>query len=156
MKDNKLIVIATKDELTLIDKYAPREFKAAPIIITGVGGLNINKSLAFIPKDTKILNIGYAGSIHFPIGEAVRIGKSELYHRIADYESPVFILPEPNDHITCFSTTDFSAPETKVGVQDMELAFIMAMGFENIVSIKVISDHCSYEEYMSCVSKLVK
>lgn len=153
MKNNKLIVVATKDEIALIDKYAPREFKTAPIIITGVGGLNVNKSLAFIPKDTKILNIGYAGSIHFPVGKVLRIGRSEIYHKVADYESPVFILPEPNERITCFSTTDFSAPETKVSVQDMELAFIMAMGFEDVISIKVISDHCSYEEYMTYISK---
>lgn len=153
MKNNTLIVVATKEEIALVDKYAPEEFKGAPIIITGVGGLNVYQALATVRRNTKIFNVGFAGSIHFPVGEARVIGKSALYHQACDYTSPEYTL---SGNTLCLTSTDFIAHRTKVCVQDMELAFIMAMGFEDVTSIKIVSDKHNHEEYNAYTSKMHK
>ena len=57
-----LIVIAEYKELKLVEQLG---YINNPILITGVGGLNVIKALKNIPRDTEILNIGYCGSNYY-------------------------------------------------------------------------------------------
>ena len=41
------------------------------IIVTGVGAINVMHTLRDLPRDAKIINIGYAGSANYAIGSAV-------------------------------------------------------------------------------------
>ena len=53
-----LVVIAEKEELKLVEKLGYNHY---PVLITGVGALNVIETLKDIPRDTVLINIGYAG-----------------------------------------------------------------------------------------------
>lgn len=72
-----MVVVATKEERKLAKKLYPRE----RIFKTGVGALNVIKSLMGVSKKEKIVNVGYCGSNILPIGTKVKVGKCRLYHR---------------------------------------------------------------------------
>jgi hypothetical protein len=94
----------------------------------------------------KILNFGYVGSNNIPIGTEVKIGKCKLYHPNVEYKEPEFEL---NGDVPCYTSNDFVL-ETKIKepvVFDMELAYILALGFEDVESIKIVSDNLSLKEY---------
>lgn len=143
-----LVVIATPNEIDLVKKLGADRF---PIIITGVGGTNVIRALKNIPKDEKIFNIGYVGSNHIDIGTPVVITSCELYHEKVAYSTIPYVLDKPkfdHDKVVCYTSTDF-VTKTKIKepcVFDMELAFICAM-FDNVTSIKVVSDNLSLKEY---------
>ena len=137
-----MIVVATNEEYQL----AQQRFANEEIIKTGVGGLNVIIALKDIDRNTAIINFGYAGSNNIPIGTEVKIGVSKLYHPNVEYEEPIFTL---NGEITCYTSNDFVL-ETKIKepvVFDMELAYILGLGFKNVESIKIISDNLSLKQY---------
>lgn len=137
-----MIVVATDEEY----KLAQNRFKGHRIIKTGVGGINIYLALKNENKGEKLLNFGYAGSNNIPIGTEVKIGKCKLYHPNVEYEEPEFEL---NGNTTCYTSNDFVL-ETEIKepvVFDMELAYILALGFEEVESIKIVSDNLSLKEY---------
>ncbi len=139
-----MIVIATNDEVKLAKEY---NLKDEEIIITGVGGLNVIESLKDLDKNTPILNIGYVGSNILPKGEIVKINKTLLYHPNVEYNEPSYILNDGDT--TCLTSNDFVL-DTNIKepvVFDMELAYIMALGFKNVTSIKIVSDNLNYEDY---------
>ena len=142
---NKLILIATPEELKLVDELG---FKGYPVLITGVGGMNVIKSTTCIAKDTEIINIGYCGSNSLPIGKKVNISLSKTYHETADfYELPTEFFGQ-DDGVVCYTSTDF-VTHTDIKepcVFDMELAFICSL-FENVRAIKKVSDNLSLNEY---------
>lgn len=143
MKKQPIIIVATNEEYEL----AQKRFLKHKIIQTGVGGINVIKSLCDLPKDTPIINFGYAGSNKIKKGTEVKIGKSQLYHPNVTYDEPYFILLEGD--IICYTSNDFVL-ETDIEepcVFDMELAYILALGFTNIKSIKIISDTLNFDEY---------
>lgn len=78
-----VIVIATPNELPLVKKFG---YEENPIIITGVGGVNVIRALKHLPKDTEIINIGYAGSNKLPVGEIVDIGWVSTNHEKAEFK----------------------------------------------------------------------
>ena len=59
-----MIVVATDTEY----KLAKKRFKHHIIIKTGVGGINVVKTLKSLPKWLKITNFGYVGSNNLPKG----------------------------------------------------------------------------------------
>ena len=61
-----IIVIASDDERKLVKELG---YDSYPIVVTGIGGVNVIRALKNIPRDEVIVNIGYAGSNHFQIGE---------------------------------------------------------------------------------------
>lgn len=137
-----LIVLATEKEISLVkDKYP-----GARILITGVGGLNIVEALKDYPRDTPIINIGYVGSNCIKIGTEVNIGHCGLYHPNVTYIEPTYELPGT---ATCFTSNDFvlSTDIKEPVVFDMELAYILALGFTNVISIKTVSDNLNYQDY---------
>lgn len=142
-----LIVIASPSELELAKKEIEKmELTQVDILITGVGALNIMTALRDVEKDRPIFNVGYAGSVDIPIGKRVEVGKCTLYHPQVTYNEPKFYLP---GGVTCYTSADFVTSSKKKGcVFDMELAYILAMGFTNIRGIKYVSDNCNYDEYV--------
>ena len=145
----EVIVIATKEELKLISDPM---FLDVPIIITGVGGTNIIKALKDLPRDTQILNIGYAGSNTLEIGTSVSVGKVHTYHPKAEFSETESYNLTIGTH-TCYTSTDFvtQCDFKEPCVFDMELAFICALGFKQVRSIKIVSDNLNIEEYENTV-----
>ena len=134
-----MIVIAMEEEKK---KFGPDE----EVLVTGVGAINILNALKDVPRDTPIHNIGYAGSNSIPIGSRVRIGKVSLYHPHYSYDEPAFQL---DGDIPCWTSCDFVVETdiTEPCVFDMELAFILALGFTNVTAEKIVSDSLNKEEF---------
>lgn len=139
-----LVVIASQNELPLIKEYG---YEGQPILITGVGGYNVIDALKNIPRNEYIINIGYVGSNNLHIGEDVTIGDVKTYHENVDFKERLY--KNLGGNISCYTSTDFV---TKTSIKepcvfDMELAFIVALGFENIRSLKRVSDNLNVKEY---------
>ena len=142
--EDKLIVVATDEEY----KLAKKRFKGHLITKTGVGGINVVKKLKRLPKWLKITNFGYVGSNTLPIGTEIRVGESRLYHPNVIYNEPEYTLDKEST-IKCFTSNDFVL-ETNIKkpcVFDMELAYICALGFKRVESIKIVSDNLSLKQY---------
>lgn len=146
-----LVVIATKDEINLVKELKYDRF---PILITGVGGMNVINALKDIPKDTEILNIGYAGSNKLDIGTKVRVNSVRTYHPSVDFFECGTNNLTIGDY-KCYTSTDFvtHCDIEEPCVFDMELAFICALGFKRVTSIKVVSDNLSLKQYEKNVVK---
>lgn len=140
----RLVVVATENEKKLI--CAPN------IIVTGVGALNVISALKDVDRLTPIYNFGYAGSNVLPVKTRVNVGSVRLYHPNVEYDEPCYDL---DGDVPCFTSNDFV---TKTDIKepcvfDMELAFILALGFKNVVSVKIVSDNLCLEEYERCLEK---
>lgn len=137
-----MIVVATKEEARL----AMQKFPKAEILCTGVGGLNVIESLVDYDRDVEIINFGYAGSNIIPINAIVSVGKCKLYHPNVEYEEKEYLL---DGDYPCYTAGDFVL-ETDIKepcLFDMELAYILAMGFSNVRSYKIVSDALNLDEY---------
>lgn len=144
----KLIVVATDEEY----KLAKKRFKHRIIIKTGVGGINVVRKLKRLPKWLKITNFGYVGSNVLPIGTEIRVGESRLYHPNVIYNEQEYTLDKEST-IKCFTSNDFVL-ETNIKkpcVFDMELAYICALGFKRVESIKIVSDNLSLKQYEEAI-----
>jgi len=160
----KIIVMAEEGELSLLDKAKEQlglDLRDAQLIYTGVGAINIIRSLAGLDRDAEVYNIGYAGSANFEIGTWVEVTEVRLNH-------PNVTYPEPELHLSlitnqkskiknqkskiiksvCYTNTDFVlASDYKDCVFDMELAFIASLGFKQLHSLKYVSDNLSLHTY---------
>lgn len=158
-----MIVVATNEEYEFVKKFFPEK----EIIKTGVGALNVIHTLKDLPRDTPILNYGLAGSNIIPKGTVCAIAKSKLYHPVAEFDDLEFDLDCCTDNdiatlslpidrcVTCYTSNDFV---TQTDMQepiafDMELAYILALGFTHVKSIKKISDALNLEEYTQTASE---
>lgn len=146
-----VVVIATKDELHLVKEL---KFDHLPILITGVGGMNVINALKDIPRDTEILNIGYAGSNKLDIGTIVKVNRVNTFHPSVDFYECNTNNLTIGDY-TCYTSTDFvtHCDIEEPCVFDMELAFICALGFKIVRSIKKVSDNLSLKQYEKNVVK---
>ena len=152
-----MIVVATPVEVELVEKVlGERAYEYYPIVVAGVGGANMYESLRNIPRDTHILNIGYAGSVNSKIGTLGIVTDCKVYHPNVTYHEPIYnlgMLPvgdKEYEIVTCLTSNDFVLEADKNlehCVFDMELAYICAMGFKSVSSIKVISDNLSLHQY---------
>ena len=149
-----MILIAEEGERQLAEKYFPGQ----EIRITGVGALNLLKNLRDLPLSTPIINIGYVGSANYAIGSLVEIGEVRLCHPHVSYPEPTYrCLPGLADeygievahtNVPIFTNVDFVLESKEHDcVFDMELAFILGMGFTNVRSIKIVSDNLSLREH---------
>lgn len=144
-----IVVVATDEEY----KLAKKRFKGQKIIKTGVGGINVIETLKHFPKWLKITNFGYVGSNVIPIGTEVKINFCSLHHPNCDFVSPSYTLNK-DGNIRCYTSNDFVLETDVINpcVFDMELAYICALGFKNVESIKIVSDNLSLKEYESEVN----
>lgn len=153
----KIIVMAEEGELSLLDKAKEElglDLRDAQLIYTGVGAINIIRSLAGLDRDAEVYNIGYAGSANFEIGTWVEVTEVRLNHPNVTYPEPELHLSQITNHqspITksvCYTNTDFVlASDYKDCVFDMELAFIASLGFKQLHSLKYVSDNLSLHTY---------
>ena len=151
-----LIVMAGREEMKILESL-PSFFNSQPILITGVGAINIIRLLSSLPKDTHLINIGYAGAKNIKIGTLVEVTEVKLNHPAIQYPEPELPLMPVQSvleksslsllKVPCYSSTDFvSHSEYDHCVFDMELAYIAALGFPT-TSIKMVSDNLSHEQY---------
>ena len=170
--DNHFIVIAEAGdfigEQKLIAQHLNGEMKGGQwymadgsvwdIIVTGVGAINVMKTLRDLPRNAQIINIGYAGSANYEIGSVVCVREARLNHPCVTYPEPQLLLrPVPSEWLkepsnclesVCYSNTDFVLQsDYKDCAFDMELAYIAALGFEHLVSLKIVSDNLSLHDY---------
>ena len=168
---NHYIVIAEEGDLIgekkLLSQYIAGEWKGNQwltpdgeewqVIITGVGAVNVIRALQDLPRESVVLNIGYAGSSNFEIGSAVMVEEVRLNHPNCSYPEPVMklnILPKEyrrqveGKTSICYSGADFVlASDYKDCAFDMELAYIAAMGFKTCYALKIVSDNLSLHDY---------
>ena len=145
-----LVVIAEKEEMALVEELG---YSNNPILITGVGAVNVIDALKDLPKDTEILNIGYCGSNEFDLGMRLQICAVGTHHDIANFHEKlkplqVNVLVDYDDTAICYTSSDFVTKTNKNEpcVFDMELAIIRAI-FPNTRAIKVVSDKLSHQQY---------
>lgn len=137
----KYIVIAEEGERQLAEEMFP----GIEVWVTGVGALNIMKSLMNVPRDSELINIGYAGAPNIPVGTQVEVSTVRLLHPNVTYPEPEFNLP---GNVPCYTSTDFVLTSNyRDCVFDMELAFICGMGFKSVRSIKIVSDNLDLDAY---------
>lgn len=150
----RTILIAEDGERKLVEEYLPGETN---ILVTGVGALNVMRALRDLPRDTELINIGYAGSANYAIGTVVEVTEVRLHHPNVTYTEPTMLLTPVDDlffralnptQAVCYSNTDFvlSSPH-KDCVFDMELAYICGLGFTHVSAIKYVSDNLSLHAY---------
>ena len=160
----KIIVMAEEGELSLLDKAKEQlglDLRDAQLIYTGVGAINIIRTLAGLDRDAEVYNIGYAGSANFEIGTWVEVTEVRLNHPNVTYpepelqlspitnnQSPITNHQSPIIRSVCYTNTDFVlASDYKDCVFDMELAFIASLGFKQLHSLKYVSDNLSLHTY---------
>jgi hypothetical protein len=159
----KIIVMAEEGEFALLEKARQElglDLRDATVLYTGVGAINIIQSLKDLDRETELYNIGYAGSANFDLGTWVEVTEVRLHHPNVTYPEPELLLsqtignnlkpsnPQTLKQAACYTNTDFvlSSPY-KDCVFDMELAFIAALGFKHLHSIKYVSDNLSLHAY---------
>jgi len=157
----KFIVMAEEGERVLLEKAREQlglDLTDAELIFTGVGGINIIRSLQSLDRDAEIINIGYAGSANFDIGTWVQVTEVRLNHPNVTYPEPELHLsndlqqpPTTSNNLiraVCYSNCDFVLQSDYSDcVFDMELAFIAALGFKKLSSFKYVSDNLSLHTY---------
>jgi len=152
----KFIIMAEEGERVLLDKVRDTlglDLNDTELIFTGVGAINIIRSLQHLDRDSEIYNVGYAGSANFDLGTWVEVTEVRLNHPNVTYSEPVLKLSTLIPRISakqavCYSNCDFVlASEYKDCVFDMELAFIAALGFKKVHSLKYVSDNLSLHAY---------
>lgn len=138
----RVAVIAMEEERGLVDG-------AASVVVTGIGAVNVMAALDGLDRSTPLLNVGYAGSRTVPVGERVRVGKVALHHPNADYDERTFDL---GGDVSCYTSSDFVVESAckEPCVYDMELAYILAMGFTDVIAEKVVSDKLCAKEFEDC------
>lgn len=153
----KYIFMAEEGEHVLLDQVREQlglDLSGATLVYTGVGAINIIRSLQDLDREAEVYNIGYAGSANFDLGSWVEVTEVRLNHPNVTYPEPELKL-EPiglsNQQVkqaVCYSNCDFVlASDYKDCVFDMELAFIAALGFKHLHSFKYVSDNLSLHAY---------
>ena len=148
------ICIAEEGERDLITKYLPN--CTWPVIVTGVGAINVIQALSEVPREASLLNIGFAGSANFDIGTVVEVTEVRLNHPNVTYPEPKLMLTPFDDGLwpiaqqkaVCYTNCDFvMQSDYKDCVFDMELAFIASLGFASVSALKIVSDNLSLHDY---------
>lgn len=153
----KYIFMAEEGEHVLLDQVREQlglDLSDATLVYTGVGAINIIRSLQDLDREAEVYNIGYAGSANFDLGSWVEVSEVRLNHPNVTYPEPELKLePIGLSHqqvkqAVCYSNCDFVlASDYKDCVFDMELAFIAALGFKHLHSLKHVSDNLSLHAY---------
>ena len=151
----KYIVMAEEGEQVLLEKVRQElglDLHDAELIYTGVGAINIIRSLQQLDREAELYNIGYSGSANFDLGTWVDVTEVRLNHPNVTYPEPELKLGcltlKGAKQAICYSNCDFVlASDYKDCVFDMELAFIAALGFKHLHSLKYVSDNLSLHAY---------
>lgn len=151
----KYVVMAEEGERSLLDKACVQtglDLSDAQVIFTGVGAINVIRALQHLDRESEVYNIGYAGSANFDIGTWVEVTEVRLNHPNVTYPEPELKVEglklKGTKQAVCYSNCDFVlASDYKDCVFDMELAYIAALGFKHLHSLKYVSDNLSLHAY---------
>lgn len=133
------------------------------IIKTGIGLCNVINTLALklatgqMQLTDRIINVGYAGSNKYEVGDIVAVSETKRLCPSATVPENTYrliyypLLPAIANFDYCLTADDFcNEIINEIPAVDMELYYIKAMGFENVTSFKIISDnlnYCGYEKF---------
>lgn len=145
------LIVATKEECEMMKEHFP-EYSC---IYTKIGASNIIRTCYDIPRDTQMINIGYAGSNSLPIGTVCKVKrtfrlKDEAF-KFEDYRHGFQLSEEGFD---CYTSNSF-VTHTDIKepcLFDMELNYIAAFPFKLLGSIKIVSDslcETAYNDYVN-------
>ncbi|MCQ2073929.1 MAG: hypothetical protein MJY77_01920 [Bacteroidaceae bacterium] len=149
-EESRLVIIAPDEtEYWKCCEYFPD----IECICTGIGAGNIIRACSGLPKGTRIINIGYAGSNNLDIGDVRLVSDSYRYMEgqvvFTDYANPYHLS---DDGIPCYTGNSFvtESDMTEPVLFDMELNYIAAFtpGLELVGSIKIVSNNLCMEEYL--------
>lgn len=146
--ERPIILIAEEGERQLIENHL--SLNDCPVLVTGVGALNVIRALRDIPRDTLLLNIGYCGSSNFPIGSLVEVTESRLNHPNVTYSEPELRLqPCPPEWLrVCADDRDTACERDAVGDRDNKAAssedLLHAVCYSN-------TDFVLQSDYRDCV-----
>lgn len=151
----KYVIMAEEGERSLLDKACVQtglDLGDAQVIFTGVGAINVIRSLQHLDREAEVYNVGYAGSANFDIGTWVEVTEVRLNHPNVTYAEPELKVEDlklkGTKQAVCYSNCDFVlASDYKDCVFDMELAYIAALGFKHLHSLKYVSDNLSLHAY---------
>ena len=144
-----IYVVASQEEK---ERFVPIELWKR-CVVTGVGYANVFRALNNIPRNTKVINFGYAGSNRLRIGSMCSISESRNYHPNCEFQNdPVYNTEEIegfSESFPCYTSGDFVTESNvkETVVFDMELYAIFAMGFRHVSAAKFITDNLSADEY---------
>ena len=145
--------MAEEGEHVLLEKACEQlglDLSDATLIYTGVGAINVIRSLQHLDREAELYNIGYAGSANFDLGTWVEVTEVRLNHPAVSYKEPELPLQVTGYGLqaVCYSNCDFVlASDYKDCVFDMELAYMAALGFKKLHSLKYVSDNLSLHAY---------
>ena len=151
--EKKYIIMAEEGEYGLLEQVKEKlglDLSDAELIYTGVGAINIIRTLQSLDREAELYNIGYAGSANFDLGTWVEVTEVRLNHPAVSYKEPELRLQVTGYGLqaVCYTNCDFVlASDYKDCVFDMELAFIAALGFKNLHALKYVSDNLSLHAY---------
>lgn len=146
----KIILVAMEKEAQYID--CPN----AKVIVTGIGMNNVIKTLSraliygkISERDT-VINVGYAGSSCFNVGDIVAVHNVKRLKPSTTVEEDTYSLILKLDSVNrvapCYTADDFVEGDKAIPLVDMELYYIRAF-FKNLISFKIVSDNLNAMEY---------
>ena len=145
-----VILVAEEAEYSKCREVFP-EFEC---IKTGVGAGNIIKACCNLPKGTRIINIGYAGSNNVEIGTVSLVSDSFRYtdgnYKFDDHANPLHLSDEG---LPCYTGNSFftESDRTEPTLYDMELNYIASFSphLELVASVKIVSDNLSVDAFLN-------
>ena len=131
-------------------------FPGIECIKTGVGAGNVVKACCNLPKGTRIINIGYAGSNNIEIGTVCLVSDSFRYtdgnYKFDDHANPLHLSDEG---LPCYTGNSFftESDRTEPTLYDMELNYIASFSphLELVAAVKIVSDNLSVDEFLNNV-----
>ena len=129
-------------------------FPEIECIRTGVGAGNVIKACCNLPKGTRIINIGYAGSNNIEIGTVSLVSDTFRYTdgniTFDDHANPLHLSDEG---LPCYTGNSFftESDRTEPTLYDMELNYIASFSprLELLAAVKIVSDNLSVDEYLN-------
>ena len=147
-----VILVAMDKEAQYID--CPN----ANVIVTGIGCNNVIRTLSRaiihgkVSANDTFINVGYAGSTCFNIGEVVAVRSTKRLKADLTVENEAYPLMYEtfNEclYAPCYTIDEFYEGNKAIPLVDMELYYIKAL-CHNLISYKIVSDNCSSNDYDS-------
>ena len=148
---SRIVILAAEE----VEYNKCREvFPEIECIRTGVGAGNVIKACCNLPKGTRIINIGYAGSNNIEIGTVSMVSDTFRYsdgnYKFDDHANPLHLSDEG---FPCYTGNSFFAESdrTEPTLYDMELNYIASFSphLELVAAVKIVSDNLSVDDYLN-------
>ena len=149
-KGNVVILAAEETEYNRCREIFPE----IECIRTGVGAGNVIKACCNLPRGTRIINVGYAGSNNIGIGTVALVSDSYRYtdenYKFDDHANPLHLSDEG---FPCYTGNSFftESDRTEPTLYDMELNYIASFSprLELVAAVKIVSDNLSVDAFLN-------